>query len=75
MKNFESYQEQEITGCKCCDNYAKLCNCSDNCCDWITMNSSNSKEFSYVSAKRKKRTISAEKKSELHQLLQDYRKN
>ena len=75
MKKFDSYQEKNFSGCKCCDNCAKLCNCSDICCDWITIQKSyNPKEFSCISGHNKKRTVSEEQKNGLHKLLQEYRK-
>ena len=75
MNKFDSYQEKKFSGCKCCDNCAKLWNCSDICCDWITIrNSDNTKEFSCISGHKTKRTVSEEQKNELHKRLQEYRK-
>jgi superfamily II DNA helicase RecQ len=73
MKHFENYKEDKISGCQCCDNCARSCNCSSSCNNWVVMNTS-MKQANNEQATYKVRSVLAEQKNKLQELLNEYRK-
>ena len=70
MKHFGHHVPKESNGCHCCDNCAKLCNCSQSCMAWTVMIWNNKVTDKTT---RETRNVSPEQKKLLHELL-NYRK-
>lgn len=75
MKYFEHFEEKELQGCNFCDNCAKLCQCSEFCCNWISMVYDTLKLSNSVTPTHgRERIVSVEQKTELHRLLTEFKR-